>query len=103
MNRTGRLSERRTVNSASACATVVRRSRSECWMSSGVRMFAATDSGEIESKYSGSSHGLRPNSTRAHSAPEMSPVRNSSRMSTTDRHASAALKRSVLPTIQLVR
>ena len=103
MNRTGRRSERSTVNSDSAWATVVRMSRSECWISSGVRTLAASDSGEIEWKYSGSSHGLRPNSIRAHSAPEMSPVRNSSRMSTTERQVMAARNRSVQPTIQLVR
>ena len=72
-------------------------------MSSGVCTCFASDSGEIESKYSGSSHGSRPNSIRAHSPPEMSPVRNSVRMSTTERQVIAALNRSVLPTIQLVR
>ena len=51
----------------------------------------------------GSSHGLRPNSIRAHSPPEMSPVRNSIRMSTHERQVTAALNRCDLPTIQFVR
>ena len=49
-SRTGRRSERRTVNSASAWAIVVRRSRSECWISSGVRIASAYAIGEISRK-----------------------------------------------------
>ena len=45
--RTGRLSERRTVNSDSAWPMVQRRSRSECWMSSGVWTLRAYEMGEI--------------------------------------------------------
>ena len=47
MKRTGRLFERRTLNRVSACPTVVRRSRSLCWMSSGVCMSRARRSGEM--------------------------------------------------------
>src|SRR3989304_1142548 len=46
IRRTGRFSERSTVKSCSAWPIGVRRSRSECWMRSGVRMFGAYVSGD---------------------------------------------------------
>ena len=59
--------------------------------------------GEIERKYSVSAQGLCPNSIRAHSPPEMSPVMNSVPMSATERQVMAALNRPVRPMIQFVR
>ena len=78
-------------------------SRSACWMSSGVRMFAAWVTGDISRYPSGSSCGSAPNSWRAHSVPLRSPVSISIVRSVTDRHVIAALNRWSWAMIQLVR
>ena len=60
-----------TEKSCSAWAIVHRRSRSECWISSGVLIRGAAVSGDWSRKICGSSQGVAPNSIARQERGEM--------------------------------